>query len=391
MPGQSPLNMMQPPEGRARRVLRARPEPRRRWPVWVPLAAVILLAALWTGLWYISASVADRALSGWIEREAAAGRVYSCGSETIGGFPFNITARCADVAAEITNSQPRYSVGAKALDFVAEIYRPTRLVGELSGPLTVAVTGQPPSLIADWTRAQLVVSGVPPQPDTLSVALDEPHLDRASGGPLFNARRADVHSRIIEGTAHDHPVLDITLHLAEASAPHLHPLLAQATDGDVDAVVRGMSDLSPKPWAERLREMQNAGGGIEIKSLRLTQANAVVVGTGTLGLSPEGKLNGVIRVAIAGLEQIVPQLGIDRMIGQGIDQLAGGTGTLERLVPGLSDTIRETANASVIENLKKMGEPTAIDGRRAILLPLRFVNGTVYLGMLRIGEAPALF
>jgi hypothetical protein len=391
MPGQSPLSMMQPPEERARRLLRARPEPRRRWPIWVPVGAVILLAALWSGLWYVSASVADRALSGWFEREAAAGRVYSCGSETIGGFPFNITARCADVAAEITNSQPHYSVGAKGLDFVAEIYRPTRLVGELSGPLTVAVTGQPPSLIADWTRAQLVVSGVPPQPDTLSIALDDPHLDRSGGGPLFNARRAELHSRIIEGTARDHPVLDITLHLAEASAPRVHPLLAQPTDGDVDAVVRGMSDLSPKPWSERLREMQNAGGGIEIKSLRLTQANAVVVGTGTLGLSPEGKLNGVIRVAIAGIEQVVPQLGIDRMIGQGIDQLAGGSGTLERLVPGLSDTIRETANASVIENLKKMGEPTTIDGRRAILLPLRFVNGTVYLGMLRIGEAPALF
>ena len=38
-----------------------------------------------------------------------------------------------------------------------------------------------------------------------------------------------------------------------------------------------------------------------------------------------------------------------------------------------------------------MGEPTTIDGQRAILLPLRFVNGAVYLGMLRIGEAPALF
>jgi len=41
----------------------------------------------------------------------------------------------------------------------------------------------------------------------------------------------------------------------------------------------------------------------------------------------------------------------------------------------------------VIENLKKMGEPTAIDNRPAILLPLRFVNGAIYLGMLRIGEA----
>ncbi len=390
MPGQSPLSMMQPPEERTRRISRA--EPRRRWPIWVPLVAVTVLAALWSGLWYVSASVADRALSGWVEREAAAGRIYSCGSETIGGFPFNITARCADVAAEITNSQPHYSVGAKALDFVAEIYRPTRLTGEMTGPLTVAVTGQPPSLAADWTRARLAVSGVPPQPDALSIALDDPHLERApDGGPLFNARRAELHGRIIEGTPRDHPVLDVTLHLAAASAPLAHPLLAQATDGDLDAIVHGMSDLSPKPFAERLREMQAAGGSIEIKSFRLIQPNAVVVGSGTLGLNSDGKLNGVIRVAIAGIEQIVPQLGIDRMIGQGLDQLSGSSGTLERLVPGLSDTIRETANSSVIENLKKMGEPTTIDGRRAILLPLRFVNGAVYLGMLRIGEAPALF
>jgi hypothetical protein len=296
------------------------------------------------------------------------------------------------VTAEITNTQPHYSLATKAIDFVAEIYRPTRLVGEVIGPLTVAVTGQPPSLTADWTHARLVVSGVPPQPDTFSIAFDDPHLERAAGGePLFDARRAEFRGRITEGTPNDHPVLDITLHLAAASVPRVHPLLAKATDGDVEAIVRGMSDLSPKPLAERLREMQGAGGGIEIKSFRLTQPNAVVVGSGTLGLSPEGKLNGVIRVAIVGIEQIVPQLGIDRMIGQGLDQLSGGNGTLERLVPGLSDTIRETANASVIENLKKMGEPTTIDGQRAILLPLRFVNGAVYLGMLRIGEAPALF
>jgi hypothetical protein len=258
--------------------------------------------------------------------------------------------------------------------------------------LTIAVTGQPPSLTADWTRARLVVSGLPPQPDSLSIALDDPHLERASdGGPLFNARRAELQGRIIEGTPRDHPVLDITVHLVAASAPRTHPLLARATDGDLDAIVRGMSDLSSKPFAERLREMQAAGGSIEIKSIRLTQPNAVVVGSGTLGLNSEGKLNGVIRVAVAGIDQIVPQLGIDRMIGQGLDQLSGNSGTLERLVPGLSDTIRETANASVIENLKKMGEPTTIDGRRAILLPLRFVNGAVYLGMLRIGEAPAVF
>ena len=127
-------------------------------------------------------------------------------------------------------------------------------------------------------------------------------------------------------------------------------------------------------------EIQAAGRGVEIKSFRLrTQTNAVVVGAGTLGLSPEGKLNGVVRVAIVGIEQIVPLLGIDRMIGQGIDQLSGSSGTLDRLVPGLSETIRETANASVIEDLKKMGEPTAIDNRPAILLPLCVSSTTRFI------------
>jgi hypothetical protein len=390
MPGQSPLSMMQPPEQRARRMMSPRTVPRRRWPIWAPVAAIILLAALWSGLWYVSASVADRALARWVEREAAAGRSYSCGSETIGGFPIDVRARCTDVTAEIKNSQPPYSVSAKALDFVAEVYRPTRLVGEVTGPLTIATAGQPPSLTADWARARLVVSGVPPYPDTLSFELSAPRLDRAGGESLFNAKQADFNGRIAEGSPRDHPVLDLTLHLAGASA-RFHPLLGQPIDGDINAIVRGLTDLSPKPWADRMREMQAAGGGIEIKSFRFTQANAIVVGAGTLGLSPEGKLNGAVRVAIVGIEQIVPLLGIDRMIGQGIDQLSGGSRTLDRLVPGLSETIRETANASVIENLKKMGEPTAIDNRPAILLPLRFVNGTIYLGMVRVGEAPALF
>jgi hypothetical protein len=390
MPGQSPLSMMQPSKPRAQPA-RTQPRGRRGWPIIAPLAAVIVLAALWCGLWYVSASVADRALAGWVEREAAAGRAYACGTQTIGGFPLNIAAHCGDVSAEIKNSQPPYSITAKAVDFVAEVYRPTRLVGEISGPLTVAASGQPPSLTANWTRARLVVNGVPPYPDTLSFDFDAPHLDRAgSSETLFNAQQFNFRALTTQGTPRDHPVLDMTMHLEGATAT-FHPLMAQPLNGDIEAVVHGLADLSPKPWADRMREMQAAGGGIEIKSLRLTQTDALVVGAGTLNLNAEGKLDGTIRVAVVGIEHIVPLLGIDRMIGQGIDQWSGGSNTLDRLVPGLSKTIAQTANATVIENLKKMGEQTTIDNRPAILLPLRFVNGTVYLGMLRIGDMPPLF
>ncbi len=390
MPGQSPLSMMQPQRPRAEPRAQALPR-RRRWPLWAPVAAVIVIAVIWCGLWYVSASVADRALAGWIEREAAAGRSYSCGTQTIGGFPLDITARCSDVSAELKNSQPPYSITAKAVDFVAEVYRPTRLVGEISGPLTVAETGQAPVLTADWTRARLVVNGVPPYPDTLSFDFDAPHLDRAgSDEKLFNASAVNFLARITEGSPRDHPVLDFTLHLKGATAT-FHPLAAQPLNGDAEVVVRGLKDLSPKPWADRMRELQAAGGGIEIKSIHLTQADAIVVGAGTLTVNGEGKLDGVVSVTVAGLEHIVPLLGIDRMIGQGIDQWSGSSGTLDRLVPGLGATIRQTANATVIDNLKKMGEPTSIDNRPAVVLPLRFVNSAVYLGMLRIGEVPALF
>jgi hypothetical protein len=352
-----------------------------------------VLAIAWVWLWYYSASVADRTLAGWVEREAAAGRVYSCGSQSIGGFPFSIRARCATVAAEIKNYQPPFAVQAQAVTFAAEVFYPTRLVGDVTGPLTLADFGQPPHLAADWMRARVVVRGVPPDPEAVSIDLEAPHVDRIGGrgDAMFKAKRADLQTRIAAGSPRDHPVIEVTLHLSGATAPTFHPLLAEPIEAELDAVIRGFKDLSPKPWADRFREMQAAGGGIEIKLLRIAQTNAIVVGAGTLSVNAHGKLDGLVRVAIAGVEHIVPLLGIDRMIGQGIDQLSGGDGALDRLIPGLSGALRQTASASMIENFKKMGEPTTIENRPATILPLRFSDGAIYLGMLRVGEAPPLF
>ena len=215
---------------------------------------------------------------------------------------------------------------------------------------------------------------------------------------LFAAKQADFEGRMAAGAPNDHPVIEATLKLTGATAPTLHPLTAAPIDVDFDAVLRGFKDLAPKSWADRFREMQAAGGGVEIKSLRFTRGDAIVVGAGTLSVNAHGKLDGVIRVAIVDLEHIVPLLGIDRLIGQGLDRLAGadlsagqGLGALDRLMPGLGAAVRETANASLIENIKKMGQPATVDNKPAVMLPLRFADGSIYLGMLRLGEAPPLF
>ncbi len=76
--------------------------PRRRlWPVFVPLTLLVALAAVWIGLWFYAAAAAETALAGWRAREAKAGRIYECGSERIGGFPFRIEVRCASPSVEL--------------------------------------------------------------------------------------------------------------------------------------------------------------------------------------------------------------------------------------------------------------------------------------------------
>src|ERR1700686_1083469 len=93
MSGESPLNMMRSAP-RPVRKRAAAPRRRRLWPYLAPVAIIIVVAVGWSWLWYYAASIADRALSGWIDREAALGRVYACGTQSIGGFPFSIVTRC---------------------------------------------------------------------------------------------------------------------------------------------------------------------------------------------------------------------------------------------------------------------------------------------------------
>jgi hypothetical protein len=420
MPGESPLSMMRPSRQRLSKPSAAQPvadqaqsaaaHPTRRRPLWrilVPVAIVVALVPGWVWGWYYSAAVANRTLAGWIEREAAAGRIYSCGSQAVGGFPLRIEVHCAGAEAQVNNRQAPFVVKAKDVTFTAAVYHPTLLVGDVTGPVSLFESNEAPRLVADWSRAQVSVRGLPPDPDNVSFLLDRPRLDRMGAGDaaangagelLFKAEHAEFQGRLVAGSPRNNPVIEAVLRLTAATAPTLHPLVAEPIKVEGEVVLRGFKDLSPKSWAARFHEMEAAGGSIEIKRLRIARSDAIVVGAGTLNVNPHGRLDGLIRIAVVGVERIVPLLAIDQLIGRGVDRLTGankgsgqGLATLDRLVPGLGGALRESANASVIENLKKMGEPTEIDHKPAIVLPLRFSDGAIYLGMVPLGDAPALF
>src|SRR5215468_6028792 len=243
----------------ARLMLQSEPARRRPlWPVFVPLALVVALSLLWTGLWFFAAGAAEQAIAGWREREAKVGRVYTCDRQTISGFPFRIEVRCADPVIELRRDDPPVALRAADLVVVSQVYQPTLLISEFTGPMTIAEPGQPPSYVANWTLGQSSVRGTPAAPERVSIVIDRPFLDRAAGATPANVLKADrveLHGRMAGGSAAGNPVIELALRLVAATAPEMHAFMARPVDAEITATLRGLSDFSPKPWPVRFREL----------------------------------------------------------------------------------------------------------------------------------------
>jgi hypothetical protein len=357
------------------------------------IVLLVVLAGLWAGAWFYGSGVLERTIDGWKAREAQAGRVYTCATQTIGGFPFGIELRCADAAAEFKSNRPPLALKAKDMLVSAHVWQPTVLTTEFASPLTIAEPGQPVTIQASWRHAQTKVHGLPTSPESVSIAVEQPVVDRAAGENLFKADRLDLDGRLVSGTVQANPVIEMVLKLAAASAPSWHPAAATPVDADVTAVLRGLKDFSPKPWPARFRELQEADGRIDITNARVQQRDTIAVATGSLGLSPAGRLNGELRLTVANLEAFLPTLGLDQMLSQekAPSQLNNAFGALDRLMPGLGNMARKNAAPMIAASVNLMGQATELEGKRAVMLPLRFDDGLVSLGPLKLGATPPLF
>jgi hypothetical protein len=326
---------------------------------------VLIVIGGWIGFWKYAQIRAEEAIEGWKAREARAGRVYECGSQTIGGFPFRFELLCDRVKATISSAHPPAVVTASNIHVASQVYQPTLLISEITGPLTYAEEGRPPSYVADWKLAQSSVRGTPRDPQRVSIVLDDLHVKRVEPAePVVDAERLEVHGRIVEGSAQSNPVIEIVLRSAKLAAPVAGNMAAKPTDSDIDIVLRGLKDFAPKPWPDRFREIAESKGRLEIRSARISQGDTLAVGAGALTIKPNGKLDGQLNVTVAGAEAFIN------------DVLAANK---QRL--GFSMSI----------GLGLLGGNKRLEGRPAISLPLRVNDGSVMLGPIKVAELPPVF
>jgi hypothetical protein len=389
--------------------------PRRRplWRLFIMPVLLLIAAAAWSAFWFYAASEVDVRADAWRAQEAKSGRVYDCARRSVAGFPFRLEVRCDGASVSLRSQTAEQSatqapVTAKLgrILIVAQIYDPKLLIAEFTAPATIAGSGQ--SMLLNWSKARSSVVGLPAIPQRASIEFDDPAIERVNASvqtPLARARHVELHGRLADGAPLDRPVIETVLKIEAGSIQEVHPLLAAPFDADVRTTLSGLKDFAPKPWPERFREIQAAGGHVEIVQSRIVQGDLLAVATGTLGLSAGGRLEGELQMTVAGIEKVIPALGIEKMLDEGVpqaalDRVAPGVktqdvnnllGALDRAIPGLGRVVKQNANVGVTAGINALGKEAVLEGRKARAFPLRFVDGVVYLGPIKVAQTPPLY
>jgi hypothetical protein len=376
---------------------------------------LLIAAAAWSAFWFFAASQVDVRAEAWRAQEAKSGRVYDCANRSVAGFPFRLEVRCDGASVTLLSqtaeqAATRASISARLGEIlvVAQVYDPKLLIAEFTAPATISDRGGPPSMMVNWSKARSSVVGLPAVPQRASIMFDDPSIDRVEGSaraPLAGAKHIELHGRLVEGSVRDHPMIETVLQIAGGSVQGLHPLLAEPFDADVRTMLSGLKDFSPKPWPERFREIQAAGGHVEIVQSRIHQGDLIAVAAGSFGLSANGRLDGELQMTVAGMEKVIPALGIEKMLDEGVpqatlDRVAPGVktqdvnnllGALDRVIPGLGKVVKQNANVGVAAGINALGKEAMLEGKKARAFPLRFVDGAVFLGPLKVAQTPPLF
>jgi hypothetical protein len=384
---------------------------RSRWGLFIAPVLLLIAAIAWSGFWLFAASQVDVQADAWRAREAKSGRLYDCAKRSVAGFPFRLEISCdgpsVTLAAQTAQPAKRFTAKLGEILVVAQVYDPRHVIAEFTPPAAISDQGGQ-SFAANWKLGRASVFGLPDIPQRASVVFDQPTLARIDGSmqvPLADAGHVELHGRLAEGSPRDAPVVETVLQINKGTIRGLHPLLAEPFDADVRALVSGLKDLTPKPWPVRFRELQAAGGHVEIVQSRIQQGDLIAVAAGTLGLSPAGRLEGELQMTVAGIERIIPALGIEKMLEDGVpqatlDKVAPGVktqdlnnlfGALDRAIPGLGKVVKQNADVGVAAGINALGKEAELEGKKARAFPLRFVDGAVFLGPLKVGQTPPLF
>jgi hypothetical protein len=272
----------------------------------VLLSVIVAVLVLWTVAWFVGAGYLRGAVVAQAEADGVTAPRVECGGLDIGGYPFRYDLTCRDgriLTGDLVLTVP-------AIRASARVYAPFHVLASADGPLGLSdsFTGARNSL--QWTT----LDG--------SVRLDSWRIARLSlestdlvwsdtlvgDAVLAQVPRAELHLLDIP---EQH---DAERHLAALAGYARVENMANPGMTLSNATLELETELTGLPddvrnWGEPelLRLMQGWGSQLRIVRLHGTDGASTLEASGTLGLDPQGLLEGTIDIASTGVaERIGP-------------------------------------------------------------------------------------
>ena len=328
------------------------------------LVAVLILAALWTGGWFVANHLASQKIAALKADFVARGGVIGCDAESLGGFPFKFTIDCATASIEWPERGLSARVGA--LEAIALIYNPGHILAAVQGPLSLK-TGDGLGVEANWSSLQTSLrTGTSRLKRFSAVADDLTSAITAPAGRILPSALAAKHAELhlLQNSA-DATALDLAgsveaLATTIPGAPALPPLTSQlyaTLPGALPELNNGRVDPLPA-WLA-------AGGKVRLERLGIDVGGFLAMASGDLVVARNGEISG--RVAIR------------------VDQLDRLPDLAETLHPGSRDRV-----AQILGPLSAFLKPVEVDGKTWRETTLTIKNGRVQAGFIPLGRIPPL-
>ncbi|MBE7244948.1 MAG: DUF2125 domain-containing protein [Actinomycetospora chiangmaiensis] len=299
---------------------------RSRLGLFLPYILLALVVVGWSVGWFWIRERAAGEIDGWMAREAAAGRTWTCADRALGGYPFRIELRCS--AVTLDRADGRFRLGPSTA--VAQIYQPRLIVFESAGPFHVEqgdLTGD-----AAWKSLQGSFHGAADGFTRASLVVDAPNVTvkGADPGPIaVSGKHLELHARPSPGRYESDGAVDISLRLNQAQAPRLDALTGTQDPADLalDATLTQATVLRTGTVARELERWRQAGGTLDLTALSLSKGAQRVQAKGTLALDNAHRPAGQIDLRAAGVDALVggivgQRFGSDK--GALVGQLVGG-------------------------------------------------------------------
>lgn len=353
----------------------------KSWIVFVPLGLLLLIAVIWSGVWFYAAGRAEREIDAWVAREARLGRIWNCGERHLAGYPFRFELKCRGPSLETRGGDPIIITAASA-HAVAQIWAPNHIVAEFQPPARVVDRGSGKSYAATWSLLQMSgVGDLSGQPQRFSLQVTEPRLDEAQdagqapgspaavqpvAGTLLGAHLVEFHVRRTPAANGALDNVDFAFGAKNARAAVLD---RAGSPGPLDMTVQGTvtaaADLRPMPVEQRLKAWAAAGGVARLERLALTTPTVAATASGAVSVDPAGLVNGKLDLGFAGFQDLVAGLGRAGAIPSDLAPIVGA--------------------------LAMVGKPTTVEGRKGVSYALSFNKGALRFGPLQVGFVPPLF